>query len=351
MFQATDHSKHAPDLPRGCTFADSDWHILSRFWHPVARAQDISKTPVAARLLDVDLVIWRHDAGISVARDICPHRGTRLTAGWVEGGDLVCPMHGLRYGGDGRCTAIPSAHDPTARIPPRLRLLSLLAEERYGLVWACLSQDPCWALPDWPGIGDPALRNLHLPVDTWQAAASRHVENFNDIAHFPFVHTGTFGGTPSASVPQYEVDETTYGLRFQVPYLEGFNRFPDDVPGDTRAVTYTYELTFPFSTIIIIRPEGSDYVQYFADAVCPVSAHESRIFQVAADSANIPDEDEFIRESVLINAEDKPMVEGQHPEDLPLDLREEVHIPADCLSVAYRRALAQKFGLGAPISS
>ena len=52
----------------------------------------------------------------------------------------------------------------------------------------------------------------------------------------------------------------------------------------------------------------------------------------------------------MINDEDKPMVEGQHPEDLPLDLTEEIHIPADRMSVEYRRALA-KLGLGAPLIS
>jgi hypothetical protein len=30
---------------------------------------------------------------------------------------------------------------------------------------------------------------------------------------------------------------------------------------------------------------------------------------------------------------------------------DEVHIPADRMSVAYRRALVEKFGLGAPLSS
>ncbi len=40
--------------------------------------------------------------------------------------------------------------------------------------------------------------------------------------------------------------------------------------------------------------------------------------------------------------------EGQRPAELPLDLRAEMHIPADRMSIEYRRALATKFGLGAP---
>jgi vanillate O-demethylase monooxygenase subunit len=350
MFSQVDHARSASDLPRGCTFRDSDWHILARFWHPVAFAHDIADAPASARLLDVDLVIWRSAQGVSVARDLCPHRGTRLSAGRVAGDRLICPMHGLEFDPTGACTRIPSNGDPNARIPPRLRLASLRVAERYGIVWACLSDDPLWPLPDWPGIGDAALPKVFVPPDTWRAAASRHVENFNDVAHFPFVHQATFGGA-DRPVPDYEVQHTDYGLRFDLEYLEGGNRFPDGVAAEERQVVYTYQLTFPFSTIILIQPRGSDYVQYFADTVCPVSAHETRIFQVATDTTGRPDTDFLIAESRMINNEDKPMVEGQHPEDLPLDLTEEVHIPADRLSVAYRRALAKRFGLGAPLTS
>jgi len=351
MFQAVNHGKVASVLPRGCTFAAGDWEILSRFWHPVAFELDIGEAPVRARLLDVDLVIWRTAAGLSVARDICPHRGTRLSAGRVVAGELVCPMHGLCYAPEGACTRIPSVADPAARIPPRLQLQMVQSEARYGILFACLAGDPIWPLPDWPGIRDDSLPKIHVPSGTWYAAASRHVENFNDIAHFPWVHQATFGAADAVPVPRYDVRETAAGLAFDMPYLEGGNRFPDGVVADNRQVTYHYELTYPFSTIIIIRPEGSDYAQFFADTVCPVSAHETRIFQVVTDTTGKPDRDFLIAESLLINDEDKPMVEGQHPEDLPLDLTEEIHIPADRFSVTYRRALVAKFGLGAPITS
>ena len=72
---------------------------------------------------------------------------------------------------------------------------------------------------------------------------------------------------------------------------------------------------------------------------------------MVTDTTDEPDEDFLVKESLMINDEDKGMVEGQHPEDLPLDLTEEIHIPADRISLEYRRALAKKFGLGAPIAS
>ncbi|MBT1157253.1 aromatic ring-hydroxylating dioxygenase subunit alpha [Aminobacter anthyllidis] len=351
MFLPADNSKTRNDLPRGCTFAASDWHILASFWHPIAFVHDIADKPVRAKLLDVDLVIYKTSAGITVARDLCPHRGTRISAGWMTDDQIVCPMHGLHFGHDGACSKIPSIANSEGRIPPKLRLETYASVERYGIIWTCLKGEPIWQLPDWDGISNPALRKVYVPEGTWYAAASRHVENFNDVAHFPWVHTQSFGGSTVDPIPPYDVEQTEYGLRFELPYHEGFNRFDDGVEGDERDVVYTYELTYPFSTLIKIDPQGSDYVVYFADTVCPVSARETRIFQMMTDTSGDPDTDYWVKDALLINDEDKPMVEEQHPEELPLDLTEEIHVPSDRMSLEYRRGLASKFGLGAPIAS
>lgn len=351
MFLPVDNSKTKSELPPGCTFAESDWHILSSFWHPVEYAHEVGEKPVRARLLDVDLVLYRTSQGVAVARDICPHRGTRISSGWMADGQIVCPMHGLHFDHGGQCTKIPSMTDPTAKIPPRLRLLTVLSEERYGIIWVCLKGEPIWPIPQWPGLSNADWKTVYLPKDTWNAAASRHVENFNDVAHFPWVHAESFGSATAVPIPQYTVDHAEFGLRFSYPYPNGANYYPDGVEGTERNVVYSYELTYPFSTIIIIDPEGSDYVQYLADTVCPVSARETRIFQLLTDTTGNPDSEYWKKFQMLINDEDKSMVEEQRPEDLPLDLTEEIHVPCDRLSLEYRRALAKKFGLGAPIAS
>ena len=261
---------------------------------------------------------------------------------------LVCPMHGLSFNGTGQCTRIPSLSGQKARIPASLRLKSIKTEVRSGILWACLSGEPIWPLPTWGALDNPELRKLYFPAETWKAAAARHVENFNDLAHFPWVHEASFGGATTDPVPEYEVQHTAYGLTFWVPYTEGFNRFPDGIKGDTRDVVYRYELTFPFSTLLTVEPKGSNYALFFADAVCPVSAHESRIFQVSTDTTGEPDSEFWLRDALTINGEDRPLVESQRPQDLPLNVRDEMHIPADRMSVEYRRALVAKFGLGAP---
>ncbi|MFL9914946.1 Rieske 2Fe-2S domain-containing protein [Paraburkholderia fungorum] len=93
--------QRSPALPRNCTFDSHDWDILSRYWHPVAFAADVTDKPLGVTLLDEPLVVFRSNGQLVSARDICPHRGAPLSQGWVDNGNIVCPYHGLAYGNDG----------------------------------------------------------------------------------------------------------------------------------------------------------------------------------------------------------------------------------------------------------
>lgn len=356
MFLATDHSTTVTsELPKNCTFEENDWQILASYWHPVAYAHEIEDKPVAAKLLDVNLVIWRTSTGISAAKDLCMHRGARISMGWIEDDQILCPMHGLSYDADGACTKIPCM-GPDARIPPKLRLESYRVAEKYGIVWVCLKHEPKQDLPCWSALDDNKLKPVYIPSGIWKASASRHVENFNDVAHFPWVHRQSFGGNGDAPIPIYTVDRTDYGLTFQLPYVErgrmteDAEKHDDSSIPETRNVIYTYELTLPFSSHIRVDCQDYPFTNYIYDTVCPVSANETKIFQIMSDSTDNPSADFWIRDSEQVNSEDAPLVEGQSPEEVPLDLREEVHIPADRMSLEYRRLLAE-IGLGAPISS
>jgi phenylpropionate dioxygenase-like ring-hydroxylating dioxygenase large terminal subunit len=334
------------DYPQGSGFREQDWHVLASFWHPVAFAHDVRGAPVQATLLDVQLVIYAASGGVTVARDRCPHRGVQVSLGKMRDGRLVCPMHGIEFGGDGIARRVPSIPDANAPISPRMCLQTFLTETKYGIVWTCLKPEPLGALPDWPGISDPELKKVFVPVDEWQCSAARHTENFNDQAHFPFVHLESFGSDADVTTHDYEVSDSPVGMRFTYEYVEGGNRFPDDVEADEREVTYTYDLTFPFSTLITVDPVGSDFVHYFADAVCPVSINRTRIFQQLTDSFGDPDPDYWIADSQKILEEDRHLVESQ-PTLMPLTNADELHhIPADRWSIRYRQILRDRFGLG-----
>ncbi len=82
---------------------------LARCWHPVAYGHEVTDKPVAATLLGEAVVVWRTSDGRAHAmRDLCIHRGTALSLGWIADDCLVCPYHAWRYDASGRVRAHPA---------------------------------------------------------------------------------------------------------------------------------------------------------------------------------------------------------------------------------------------------
>jgi nitrite reductase/ring-hydroxylating ferredoxin subunit len=53
------------------------------------------------------LAIFRDGSDVVALADRCPHAGGSLGQGWVEEGEVVCPLHRWRFKlGDGRCTTM-----------------------------------------------------------------------------------------------------------------------------------------------------------------------------------------------------------------------------------------------------
>jgi len=347
MFLSANAPTARTPLPRQCSFEAPDWEVLAAFWHPVALSAEVTERPFAARLLDVRLVVWRTPQGVHAAKDLCMHRGGQLSLGTVRGEHLVCPLHGFHYDGSGACRKIP-ALAAGAPIPARLHLEDYLCTERYGLVWVCLARTPRAPLPEWPEAESGIGTTVVVPPGIWHASAARHVENFNDLAHIPFVHQGTFGGEEDRTIEPYEVSVDDLSLRFMFDYeeqvryasAEGAERLP------LRHRRYFYHLTLPFiSTLKIVdMVQGTAFRIY--DVASPVSAMQSRIFQILVDDTGKNAPEAMIDYQIRINAEDAPLVEAQSPMELPLHLRDEIHVPADRMSIEYRRALV-KVGLGA----
>lgn len=338
----------ADAMPRECTFSENDWRVLSRFWHPVAYSDEITDRPVRAKLLDVDLVIYRTSQGVVVARDICLHRGSMMSLGHLEGGELVCAYHGWRYGPGGACTAIPS-QPASRRISPKIRLLAYPAEERHGLVWCCLAGTAAQEIPAWQETQDPAFRQLHLPAQTWQTSAARQVENFLDVSHFPFVHAQTFGHASTTEIAPVQVDATERGLRYDFSYVAANPAGSPlgTAPNIQRHTSYDVSLPFACKLTIAYPEKGPDARNVLMDVAQPVSAKTMRLYFLLTRNFDpgVRDQELLAWEETIVS-EDRSVVESQRPEELPLDLSAELHVQADSMTIAYRRELA-RLGLGA----
>src|SRR4029077_10212781 len=160
--------------------AFADVAALRACWHPVAFGHDLADRPVHADLLSEPLVLWRGPDGEPRANsDLCVHRGTALSLGWVSGDELVCPYHGWRYATTGRCVAIPQLEDPS-RVPTKARITQYRCREQLGLVWVALDE-PRWELPGVPELESPGWRLVTAGPYAWQSDSSRQVENFTDF--------------------------------------------------------------------------------------------------------------------------------------------------------------------------
>lgn len=309
--------------------------VLVNDWHVVARAADVREGALfAARLLAEDIVLWRADGQVLAWQDLCIHRGTRLSLGHVHEQQVVCPYHGWTYNSKGRCTAIPAHPDRTP--PTKARVKTYLARERYGLIWVSLGQ-PQHDIPPFPEWDDPAYRKI--PCGPYKVAAGgpRIIENFLDIAHFPFVHEGILGDQAHPEIENYEARIGPEGV-----IAEGVRVYQPDPygtgVGDT--VVYTYRVHRPLTASLTKESDGPRFSILLT--VTPHDTTESSAWLWMAQNYgfDIPEE-ELIAYQDEIFAQDRPIVQSQRPELLPLDLQAELHLQSDRTAIAYRRWLRE----------
>jgi phenylpropionate dioxygenase-like ring-hydroxylating dioxygenase large terminal subunit len=341
---ATLHSdiEGALRLPQNCTFAAEDWQILARHWYPIALVRELGSKPLATRLLDEPLVVYRAGDQTVVARDICPHRGVPLSRGTGSVKGVTCAYHGLQFGGGGRCIHVP-AH-PDRDIPARLNLTTYPSVERYGLIWTCLrpagGQPAAGAIVDMPHWGESAFQQIVCPWIDINGFAGRQMEGFLDVAHFAFVHSATFGDSNNAEVPIYKTQPADYG--FEAQYWSSVGNYPIGVTGrgvDGFRWLRHFRCHLPFTATLEIHFPGDDRL-VIMNAASPVSAKVTRLFAPIARNfdKDLPVQDVYDFNQRVFE-EDKAIVELQMPECLPLDPMMEAHIPADVSSMTYRRGL------------
>jgi len=321
----------------------SRMHRLRTCWHAVAYARDVGSAPCHTELLGEHLVIWRDSRRVAHAfRDLCIHRGTALSLGSVAGDDLVCAYHGWRYGVDGRCTAIPQLEDPT-RVPPKARAVAYPCQERYGLVWVALDE-PRWPIPHLPELESPGWKTVLCGPYAWKSEASRQIENFTDLGHFPWVHPGLLGDPSRVVVVAPAVRTEGHVLHYEFERAEAkstskFPLFPNqDREQSTRHTRY--ELHVPYTIVVHMDWGGYERLLYLFVSQ-PVAPDRCIGYCLIGQNYNLDQPDRVFQEfEDVIFGQDARVVESQRPEQVPFDLSEELHLKFDSVAVAYRRAMS-----------
>jgi phenylpropionate dioxygenase-like ring-hydroxylating dioxygenase large terminal subunit len=309
--------------------------VLLNDWHLVARSASIREGEILkARLLGEDLVLWRLGDEVSVWQDLCVHRGARLSLGRVENGLLSCAYHGWTYDHTGQCVRFP-AH-PDQKPPTTAHVQTFRVREEYGSIWVSLGA-PSVGVPEFKEWRESSFRKILCGPYSYNATAPRAVENFLDVAHFPFVHAGLLGDEAHAEIKDYEVETGPVGVVAR--NVRVWQPDPDGT-GKGKTVDYTYRVLRPFTAYFSKHTSEGDFAIQLN--VTPVDeVHCTGWMCIALNYAEDVPDSELRSFQDKITSQDVPVVESQRPERLPLDLQAELHLRSDRIAVAYRRWLRQ----------
>lgn len=152
-------------------------------WHPVGLSHSIEAgSSAGTRLFGQELVVWRDTGGkVHVWEDRCPHRGMKLSFGFVRGDHIACLYHGWQYDRGGYCQYIP-AH-PDLEVPKTFKVPVYPTQEKGGMIWTTLSGNPL-PLPDDRDQTVP-LRSLYL-----DCSAEAAIAELGMVRPMPFASQG-----------------------------------------------------------------------------------------------------------------------------------------------------------------
>ncbi|MDY0748254.1 aromatic ring-hydroxylating dioxygenase subunit alpha [Paucibacter sp. R3-3] len=221
---------------------------------------------------------------------------------------------------------------------------TLQAQQRYGYLWVCAGEgaEPR-PLFDFPEFDEPGRRIVDCDGIGVNVSGLRMVENFLDMAHFPYVHSHYLGEVPHTEVAPYKVsiDEEADEIwatecRFYQPRTSG---------SATEGVEaqYRYRVMQPMTAMLyktsVPRPGAQDAIGLF---VQPVDEEHIIAYCLLAYFEDTLSDTELIAFQHTIFGQDKPILENQMPKKMPLVAGMETPTRCDAMSGAYRRWLRKR---------
>lgn len=317
---------------------------LKACWHPVAYSNELTDKPYGTFLLDQAVVVWRDSKGqVHAMKDLCVHRGTALSLGWIKDDCLVCPYHAWEYNKKGDCVLIPQA--PNTPIPEKAKTPIYFCQERYGIIWVALKA-PVYPLPEIKQFEEKNWKFVQTGPFDWKSDASRQLENFTDFGHFPWVHPGLLGDPDRPEVPECKVDTKGHVLHYAIERPESINSEEFPIFGNEEKQSPTrqsqYELYLPYTISLRIGWGGEKGMIYLFVSQ-PISANKCRGYCVIGRNYDLDTIDKTYQDfEEVIFGQDQRIVESQRPEQVPFDFTEELHLKFDAVAMHYRRAMKKE---------
>ncbi|MGB0629818.1 MAG: aromatic ring-hydroxylating dioxygenase subunit alpha [Alphaproteobacteria bacterium] len=216
------------------------------------------------------------------------------------------------------------------------------AQILYGHVWTTLGAPEKPPL-DMPEFEEDGRRLVCCGALTVGASALRIVENFLDMSHFPYVHTGILGEEPITEVNDYKIEIREPEDEIWATDCSFFQPQAAASADDGQVSEYMYRVSSPFVTVLYKTCPVVDgawdlvgiFVQPKDEAVCDVHT-----FMLVFDETSTMSDLVHFQQEIFL--QDRSILENQVPPGLPLDPKDEMAIKADGSSMLYRRWLRKK---------
>ncbi len=335
--------------PKEQNLLDNRDERLSNFYHVVGKSADIDESPTPISILDKDYVFFRRDEKIVAFEDRCPHRGAPISIGKFCDDYIECGYHGWKFSYDGGCSEIP-ALGGDATIPKAARLSAPFSvEERYGLVFVAIGEPkaPIIVIEE---FDDPNFDTGYLEVFEARQHAAFLADNFLDVAHFPFVHSSTFGDGEDKVVGDFEISED--GPGFVATYEHTFSNREDPLVSTgqhelLQRRRLTYKFAPPFQLTLRIEFLATGGVNTIAFFVTPTLERSSRLYSILVrndlgGSKLAMGEAVAYEEKIII--EDLAIQEAYNSKGFPLGATGFVNTRADRVTSTFRRKLREALG-------
>jgi phenylpropionate dioxygenase-like ring-hydroxylating dioxygenase large terminal subunit len=323
--------------------------VIRRNWHVVGYSKDLPDNGVmGATLLGISLVLYRVNGQLTVAKNLCMHRGSSFYDRFgdrfkaeVVNGCIVCPYHSWHYDQTGQCVYIPALEDGE-NPPQHFQLIgNYHVKEKFGWIWVSLDE-PDGDIPDFPQYGLEGFRIIPTGPYFERTPGPRFSENFLDTAHLSQLHAGHLGDPTRGFVNDYKVVRTADGGLHAID-IETYQPNPDGT-GKGGMVRYNFYVCKPL-TLRLTKIEIANPQRMFA-LYCHITPHDtetSSIYMCMAMNTghDQPAEEIAAFQDMITGVQDVPIVECQRPENLPFNFAEELHLKADRASIEYRRWLKE----------
>jgi phenylpropionate dioxygenase-like ring-hydroxylating dioxygenase large terminal subunit len=162
------------------------------------------------------------------------------------------------------------------------------------------------------------------------------IENLLDFSHFAWVHPGILGDASNAQCETTPIERVPGGFQFEI--VQPVNRLKANSASIQR-----FTVILPLTLFIERRQPDGPERQTNIYACSPMSNKETKFFRLSGRNYRDALSDEELNEKHrTIFEQDRVIVESQRPEELPVDLTEELHLRGpDTAGLEYRKALRE----------